>query len=131
MIWIALTSSSREANKENSQVRGPKRSEGEGGRRTHSKITRREESGDLRLMRKQSLKEVDRPVEPERVSKVLEEPSGEMIRDDGGDLDLWIRTELPSCSRQGGKGERSASFAFLLPDKRRGDSPLKNRLSAA
>lgn len=60
------------------------------GERTHSEVTRSEKSGDLWLMRKESLEEVDRPIEPERVSKVLEESSGEMIRDHGSDLDLWI-----------------------------------------
>jgi hypothetical protein len=41
-------------------------------------------------MRKESLEEVDDLVEPEGISKVLEEPSREVIRRDG--CDLSIRT---------------------------------------
>jgi hypothetical protein len=48
-------------------------------------------------MREQALEEVDCPIEPERIPKVLEQTGCQMIGDDRRDLDLWVGSKLPSC----------------------------------
>lgn len=61
----------------------------------------RQQTRHLSLLDDELLEQVDSGTEAEGVAEVLHDAGGEVVGDDGGDLDLWLRAELPSCRGEG------------------------------
>jgi hypothetical protein len=65
-------------------------------RLTHPYVAPREQTGHFGVARRQFFKEVRGVLPPTTIAEILENPGGEVIRDNGCYLDLGIRSDLPS-----------------------------------
>lgn len=69
-------------------------------RLTHANVSLGKQGRDLGLPVHQFFEQIRRVLQPEGVTKVLEQPRCEMIRDDGRHLNFWIGSQLPPFEEQ-------------------------------